>query len=241
MGRSTGLALVALALTLCLPGAALGAPSTTAEPSFVTNGQVTKVLRTPDRTFLGGDFDYIGPPTGFGTVLNFGGSVDTGYPVVNGPVNASVPDGAGGFFIGGEFTRVGTADRDGLAHILQNGTVDPNFNPDVTFINSGGIKALSRNAANLYVAGSFSHVNGTARGGIALLDTATGTLNATWNPTVGGVETILATGPRVYLGGTFSTVNGTARKRLAAVHPTTGALDTGFIADLDSDESTKQA
>jgi hypothetical protein len=241
MARSARLALVAIALTLCLEAPSAAAPSTTAEPSFVTNGQVDKVLRTPTRTFLGGDFDYIGPPTGFGTVLNSGGSVDASYPVINGPVKASVQDGSGGYFIGGEFTRVGSADRDGLAHILQNGTVDPSFNPDVTLVNQGGIRAMSRSGTRLYIAGSFTHVNGTQRGGVALLDTTNGALSGTWNPTVGTVNAIVAQSNIVYLGGTFTTVNGTARKRLAAVDETDASTVTGFVADLDSDETSKRA
>ena len=179
-------------------------------------------------------------PTGFGTVLNFGGAVDASYPVVNGPVNASVQDGAGGFFIGGEFTRVGNSDRDGLAHILLNGTVDPNFNPDITYTGEDGIRSLSRSGTDLFVAGQFSHVNGTAQGNVAKLSTTNGTLVTAWNPQVGGVNEVLAANGRVYLGGTFVTVDSVARKRVAAVNQTTGDLDTAFVANLDSSETTKE-
>ena len=241
MPRSARLAVAISACAFLLDAPATAAPSTTPEQSFVTNGAVHSVLRTPDRTYIGGDFTYVGPRTGFGAVLAFNGAFDPSYPEVNGRVNASVADGAGGFYIAGDFTRVGDVERDGMARVLQNGTVDPNFAPDFTFNNSGGIRAISRVGTNLYIAGSFTHVNGTARANVAKLDPATGAPNTTWAPTVGGVETILATASRVYLGGTFTTLNGTARKRLGAVHPTTGALDTGFVADLDSDESTKNA
>jgi hypothetical protein len=240
MSRSARLTVAVIALLLCVEAPAAAAPNTTAEPSFVTNGQVHEVLRTPDRTFLGGDFDYIGPPTGSGVVMNFGGAVDTDFPVINGPVTASTSDGSGGYFIGGEFTRVGNSDRDGLAHILPDGTVDPNFNPDVTYTSTqDAIRSVSRSGSDLFIAGSFSHINGTAQGNVAKLATATGALVTAFDPIVGTVNVVLASNGKVYLGGTFTTVNSTSRLRLAAINPTTGDLDTGFVANIDSTETSK--
>ena len=39
-------------------------------------------------------------------------------------VHVVVPDGSGGFYIGGEFTNVGGLTRNNIAHILSDGTVD---------------------------------------------------------------------------------------------------------------------
>jgi hypothetical protein len=57
--------------------------------------------------------------------------------MVNGAINASASNGAGGWYIGGSFTLVGGVARDQLAHIRANGTVsdwDPNANSTVNAI-----------------------------------------------------------------------------------------------------------
>ena len=46
-----------------------------------------------------------------------------------GEVRASVPDGSGGFYIGGTFTHARRRDARGIGHILADGSVDPDFNP----------------------------------------------------------------------------------------------------------------
>jgi hypothetical protein len=241
MPRSARLAVATLLTAFLLDAPATAAPSTTPEQSFVTNGAVHKVVRTPDRTYIGGDFTYVGPRTGFGAVLDFNGSFNPTYPEVNGTVTASVADGGGGFYIAGDFTQVGDVERRGIARILLDGTVDPNFEPEFTFGSSGEIRSLSRSSNDLYVAGQFTHVNGIARANVARLDRLTGALETEWAPpTVGGVEVILHANNRVYVGGTFTQVGTTARKRLAALSQTTGALETGFVADFDSDETTKR-
>ena len=59
--------------------------------------------------------------------------VDTAPPLgsflVGGFVKAMAPDGAGGWFLGGTFNRVGGQARGGLAHIAADGTLDPVWAP----------------------------------------------------------------------------------------------------------------
>lgn len=51
-------------------------------------------------------------PLGGGASLDAGsGAPDLAFPSVNGNVNAAVADGAGGFYIGGNFTLVGGVPR----------------------------------------------------------------------------------------------------------------------------------
>ena len=90
------------------------------------NGNVNSVAVAPDgTTYLGGSFAHLGPATGGGVPL----SVDSGLPRVRFPlvggIQAVVPDGAGGWYIGGSFTEVEGQPRNRLAHILADGTLSP--------------------------------------------------------------------------------------------------------------------
>jgi hypothetical protein len=60
------------------------------------------------------------------------GSVNETFSEPDGAIRCALPDGVGGWYIGGGFSNVGDVARNGLAHILADGTVDPNFNPDMS-------------------------------------------------------------------------------------------------------------
>ena len=98
--------LCCLAAMLAAPAAAgAHAPlsSTPDEQVWITNGAVDATAIGPDgTTYIGGNFTYVGPVTGCGAALDAtSGARDTAFPLVNGHVYAAVPDGAGGFYIGG--------------------------------------------------------------------------------------------------------------------------------------------
>ncbi len=76
----------------------------------------------------------------------------------------------------------------------------------------------SPDGTTIYVGGSFTSVDGAARGHIAAFDTASGTLKSGFTPNASGsVRAVSATNSVVYLGGGFSAVSGQSRKNLAAV------------------------
>src|SRR3954454_2838400 len=109
-GRWAGLAIAVLALAGASPASA--AISSTPDQTFVTNGEGDAVVRAGDKIYLGGDFSQVGPRTGpWGAVSASSGQIDTAMPQAAGgaaEVRATVSDGAGGFFVGGDFTHVGT-------------------------------------------------------------------------------------------------------------------------------------
>jgi hypothetical protein len=117
-------------------------------------------------------------------------------------------DGKGGWYIGGDFWRVGSQTRSNLAHIDRNGRVDTGWHPAV----DGRVESLARSGRMLYLAGSFSHVAGVARAGAAAVDTVTGRLT-TWRPAVGGIDQIVATPTAVYVA---------SGKTITPVDPATG-------------------
>jgi len=78
-------------------------------------------------TYIGGDFSYVGP-TRDGIAI----SIATGlvlpqylrpYLRIEAPILAVAPDGSG-LVYGGEFTRVGRVERNGIAHIRSDFSLD---------------------------------------------------------------------------------------------------------------------
>src|SRR5689334_18527862 len=64
--------------------------------------------------YVGGVFGYVGPQTGSVVSLNTGtGALTTPWPVVDGYVYAAVPDGSGGWFLGGDISSIGSQRVDG--------------------------------------------------------------------------------------------------------------------------------
>ena len=124
-----GVTALAGGLVGALPRAA-AAVNDSPDETWVTNGDVNSVFAAGSRIYLGGDYDQVGPNTGSGVPLDpaTGGRTAT-FPKVNGPVSVAVPDGAGGFYIGGAFTRVGDKSRQNAARVLADGTVGA-WNPN---------------------------------------------------------------------------------------------------------------
>jgi len=198
--------------------------STPRKETWVTNGSVHAIVRTPDTVYIGGEFTHVGPVTGGGVPLDAstGAPVAT-FPRVNGTVYACVPDGSGGWFIGGSFDRVGGVVRNNIAHILANGSVDLTWNPNANY----DVYAITVSGSTVYAGGDFWSIGGQTRNYIAALDATTGAA-ADWDPNAnGGVWTLAVSGSTVYAGGWFTSIGGQTRNNIAALDAaTTGAATT---------------
>ncbi len=105
-----------------------------------------------------------------------------------------------------------------------------------TFATSPGLNAqglvirASADGSRLWVGGDFTAVNNTARGHLAALNPADGSLVTGAGfvpPNVGGqVRGLGITPTTIYVGGNFLSANGVARTRLAAFSTTTGAMSS---------------
>ena len=207
---------------------------------WTPDDRVRSVDIVGDTLYIGGDFEYVGPPTGHLAVLD----KQTGEPNIDlprfnnleGGVSAVVPDGAGGYFVGGGFNFASGEERHNLAHVLPDGTLNPDFRPDPILdtepITTGNVLALTLADGILYVGGRFDTVDGEPRQNIAAVDANTGavlSLQATFaypsEPAYSpSVQTLLIRDGTLYVGGIFTEVSGHPRSGIAALDAVTGAV-----------------
>ena len=117
---------------------------------IVPNGAVNSMALDKARhaLYVGGVFTSYGYKTGGGAVFDSSGHLINHYPTFNGRVFASVSDGHGGFYVGGDFTLVNLRDSKYIAHINQHGIIDESFTPEIP----ATVRNLSITGTNLYVA-----------------------------------------------------------------------------------------
>jgi hypothetical protein len=179
----------------------------------VTDGKVLSLVRSGTTLYAGGLFSNVGPWTGGGLRFTAGANAPlAGGAPVRGSVSAAIPDGAGGWFIGGSFDSVGGQAHPNIARIQPDGSV-------ASWPGGAGsaVNALALSGGVLYAGGSFSNAGGQPRSRLAAFDAETGALLA-WNPGANTtVDALAAAGSTIYVGGVFSMVGGQARSCLAAV------------------------
>jgi PKD repeat protein len=97
----------------------------------------------------------------------------------------------------------------------------PELNGDVEHVQAGPLPGT------VYLAGSFTRVDGVAQSHVTLLEIATGEIVDGFRPaaTNGRVNALTMARGRLVLGGNFTTAGGQAHRGLATLNATTGALD----------------
>ncbi|RME89794.1 MAG: hypothetical protein D6767_07870 [Candidatus Hydrogenedentota bacterium] len=200
----------------------------------VFNYNITSLAKIGCTLFVGGAFTSVSQGYSYGVALdpNSGEKMPSfTYEDINGPVNTVAPDGNGGWYIGGSFTKIGRYSRNRLAHLAANGEVLP-WNPSA----NGDVYKIIVSGSTVYIGGAFTEISGVSRSALAAVDTSGNVLS--WNPQVGItsgspiVFVLLASGNTIYVGGIFSTINGQSRNNLAAVD-TSGNL-LSFNPNLDN-------
>lgn len=216
------------ALSLVLAGPSWGQLLTPEKGFHVTDGVVETIEVVGDSVYVGGHFQHVGVYTGPLAPLSISaGTVLPGFPEANDWIFGLAPDGAGGWFVGGDFTEIGGVARNHVAHVLPDLTVDPAWDANT----NNRVYGFAIHGSNLYMHGFFNQVGAAFRNRIASVDLASGAVTS-WdpNPTSGGVEDIFLDGDTLYVAGTFSMIAGEAR-RMAAFDLTTGDL-TAFNPDI---------
>jgi hypothetical protein len=187
---------------------------------WAVNGPVRALAKDANNLYIGGDFTSVGKDIPNGTAVDVTTAVaSSGFAKPNGTVVQAIPDGNGGWFIRGSFTRVGSQNRRYLARINADGSLHA-FN--VT--HSADINDIFLDGNVLYLAGTFTSINGQFRTRLAAVDATTGTLTS-WSPVVNGNgHAIAKRGNTVYVGGSYTTAGGQPRSGLAAFDATTAAV-----------------
>ena len=183
-------------------------------------GSVYSAAVTEQHLYIAGLFDFAGPVCGSWLALDLEtGQVIPGGALVAGYVAVSTPDGAGGWFLGGTITGVNGVPRQGLAHILADGSLST-WAPSV----NGGVTSLAKVGSALFVGGSFTSINGVGHPYLAAVDATSGDL-LTWGSGASNtVEALSVVGDTLFVGGWFRQIHGVSRSSLAALSVATGEV-----------------
>jgi hypothetical protein len=231
-----------LAVSVCL-GLALVAPAATAQQplaagtvrdstrpspvdlppgSLITDGPVWQLVRDGERVYAVGGFHTVGRYAGPGAVLD--GVAAQTFPspeIADGQVSVVVSDGDGGWYLGGDFSRIGGDPAGGLAHVLADGTLDAGFLP----VTDGLVSAIALRGDTLYVGGDFREVDGTPRDRLAAVATTDGSLLPFAGASTRRVTEIVASPTAVYVGS----------DRVTALDPQTGTPLPAFSSSVHGD------
>lgn len=190
-------------------------------------------VQSDGRIVVGGAFTNVNRVTQRGlTRLNADASTDTNFAVGDGVdyrVHAIALQPDGGILVGGEFSRIAGAMRNGIGRLNPDGSPDWGFDPGWGV--DDAVRAIAvQPDGKVVIAGSFTLLDLEPRNRIARLN-PNGTLDRTFDPLDGpdGAVYTLAYQPdgKLLLGGTFTNYNGVPCLRVARLMPD-GMLDTSF-------------
>lgn len=172
--------------------------------------------------------------------LSTDGSIDTtflnGLAGANGPIQTILMQTDGRILAGGPFTKMNLLNRNGLARLMSDGTLDSSFNAGAGGDNT--IFALAETFMpdrRLLIGGSFLNMNGSSRPALARLNNA-GLLDSTFDPNLSINGTVYAIavyptntiqGGKILIGGSFTSIDNVQRNGIARLN-SDGTLDTGF-------------
>lgn len=131
--------------------------------------------------------------------------------------------------IGGNFTTVNGTNRNYIARLNLNGSLDTSFNPGTGA--DGPVYALVKQGNKAVMGGAFSSVDERSRNGLARLN-VDGSLDSDFQITTGANDTVYTLGVqrtgRILVGGVFTAINDTRRVGFARLN-INGSLDTTFM------------
>jgi len=165
------------------------------------------------------------------TTLTATNAVNPSFPATNGTVAALLADGAGGWYVGGNFSQIGSQSIGYLAHVLSSFAIDTTFQSSA----NGQVLSLASSADGhtLYVGGAFSAIGGAPRSNLAALSLVAGSTYGqatTWapNPNSNVYAIAVASDNSVFAGGYFTTIGGQTRNYLAQLDPASAQANAAF-------------
>lgn len=169
--------------------------------------------------------------------LNANGTFDATFNPGTGTdnqVKAIAIQGNDKIIIGGSFTNCNGTNKNFIARLNNDGTLDTTFNPEKGFASThpyGGVTTISlQSNEKIIVGGQFTSFNGISRNRIARLNT-NGTLDTTFNPGTGCNASVYACAAqsdgKIIIGGQFTSYNGTIKNGIVRLNDD-GKIDTTF-------------
>jgi hypothetical protein len=183
------------------------------------DGTVFSMKKHGNILYVGGAFDQVGYETGGGALYGANSlKPDVRFPHIDGDILVSIPDGNGGWFIGGDFDRTNLEDAFNFAHILPNMIPDSTFLPDF----NNDVLALALINDTLFVGGLFTEIDGVAQPYLAAFSLTTESL-LPWNLELDGrVKDLEVFGNSLVVAGSFDRIAGRSQPSLARINLTTG-------------------
>ncbi|MCS7200824.1 MAG: peptidoglycan-binding protein, partial [Patescibacteria group bacterium] len=137
------------------------------------DGSIEDIITTPQKIFVAGNFSYVGPYKGNAFLINTNNNLSLDLvDKIDGIVWEAIPDGNGGWYVGGDFNKVGSYSIKKLAHILSDGKVNPNFSFDI----SETVYAIARKDNILFIGGAFENIENTGINYLAAIDLSNNSL-----------------------------------------------------------------
>ncbi|MFN7563600.1 MAG: immunoglobulin domain-containing protein, partial [Prosthecobacter sp.] len=215
-----------------------GALDTTFGDGLGANATISSMAVQGDgKVVIGGFFsDVYGQARGGIARINSDGRwIDFGFSGglsgTNGFVTSVALQSDGKVLIAGGFTTVNGTARGRIARLHSDGTLDTTFADGLAGANNTISTMSLQSNGKMVITGSFTTVNGTARGGIARLNND-GTLDTTFGNGLAGADNTVSavamqSDGKMIIGGNFSLFNGTARVRIARLNGDC-TLDSSF-------------
>ena len=182
----------------------------------VPNGPVNSIVRNGNTVYYGGSFNEVGFETGPTALIDLNTnlpSVNNSFPKVNGLIKFSISDGAGGWYVAGDFTSIGGYPIKYLSHLDTNFQVDTMFNSQL----NGEVKTIVVDNECLYIGGSFTEIQGIENYYIAKIEKDTGG-SFLWNANCNGpVNSMVMFNGNLAVGGNFTSIGGNSRNYFAFI------------------------
>ncbi|MES2776690.1 MAG: hypothetical protein V4722_21105 [Bacteroidota bacterium] len=203
---------------------------TQVSPKYSVDADVHALASHGDTLIIGGDFNNIGVYTGGGALFTTNSDQPNfNFPKIIGTINTSTTDGAGGFYVYGNFKKESESSPGfkRIEHVLAGFSFDANFSIPVNVLFD--IRKLLFHGGLLYIGGSYvNQINGQDAGDLSALDVSTKQL-VNWLPAItrtnlGGVFGLCIIQNTLYITGGFNDVGGQARNNIAAI-----TLQSGIV------------
>jgi uncharacterized delta-60 repeat protein len=166
-----------------------------------------------------------------------------GLPGANNNVNALAIQPDGKIIVAGLFTTVNGTNRNEIARVNADGSLDAQFLGNLPGAN-GPVNCVALQwDGKILLAGNFTTMNGVSRNRIARLN-SDGSLDPSFGNGMAGanavVYALIIQPGKIVIGGSFTSVNGVARTRVARLNRD-GSLDTTFQSGMTGADNDVRA